>query len=93
MFYEDRVASFPDLERKLRTLDQDAGVRLIGGSGKRKTLAFVTRFGKTYTVMVYSVTGGGAPGKRLQASEFEDPVDVGRALRKLVRGRLRAWVY
>jgi hypothetical protein len=93
LFYEERVTSFPDLERKLRTLDQDAGVRLLGGTGRGRTLAFVTRFGPTYTMMTYSVVRGGLPGRRLQAVEFQDPADVERALRKLVKGKLHAWVY
>jgi hypothetical protein len=93
MLYEDRVASLSDLGVKLRTLDQDAGLRLIGGAGKRKTLAFVTRFGPTYTMMTYSVISGGTPGKRLQTLESQDPAEVVEALSKLVKGRLRAWVY
>ena len=68
-------------------------MRLIGETGRRKTLAFVTRFGQTYTMMTYTMLGGGTPGRKLQTLEFQNPEDVERALRKLVKGRLRAWVY
>jgi hypothetical protein len=93
LFYEERVESFTDLGRKLRALDQDAGVRLIGGTGRRKILAFVTRFGPTYTMMAYSVVRGGTPGRRLQTVEFQNSRDLEMALRKFVKGRLQAWVY
>jgi hypothetical protein len=93
MHFEDRVASFSELERRLRVLDQDAGVRLIGESGREEVLAFVTRSGLKYTLMLYSLSRTGAPGKRLQTLEFEGFDGLEKALRKLVKGRLRAWVY
>lgn len=94
MFYEKALKSFPELAGKIRTLDQDAGIRLVGRSGGKKVLVFVTRFGPKYTVMTYSVKPGtGAPGKRLNTLEFGSPEGVGAALRTLVRGRLRAWMY
>jgi len=93
LYYEDRVASFSELERRLRVLDQDAGVRLIGESGRGKVLAFVTRSGAKYTLMLYSLSRTGAPAKRLQALELDGFDGLEEELRKLVKGRLRAWVY
>lgn len=92
MFYEDKVASFPALKRRLRILDQDEGIRLVARSGKKKSLVFVTRFGPKYTVMTYAMTKGGAPGKRLRTQEL-DGTEVDAALEKVVGGRLQAWVY
>lgn len=94
MFYEQPLTSFRDLARRLRSLDQDAGIRVVGRSGGKRVLVFVTRFGLKYTMMTYSVASGtGAPGRRLDTSEFDSPERVGAALRKLVPGRLQAWVY
>lgn len=93
MYYEDKVTSFPDLARRLRSLDQDAGVRVIGGSGKQKILLFVTRFGPKYTMMTYTLRRSGTPGRRLQSLELEGFEGVEEELRKLVKGQLKAWVY
>ena len=93
MFYEDRVTSFPDLARRLRVLDQDAGVRLVGGPGRGKVLAFVTRSGPKYTMMTYAMGKAGTPTKRLQTIELGGFDSLEVALRKFVKGGLRAWVY
>ncbi len=93
MPYEEKVATFADLARRLRVLDQDAGVRLIGGSGRKKFLAFVTRFGEKYTLMTYTVSRTGTPGRRLQTLEFDSSEGLEGVLREFVKGRLRAWIY
>jgi hypothetical protein len=93
LFYEEKVSSFPDLSRRLRSLDQDAGVRVIGWSGKERILLFVTRFGPKYTMMTYTWRRGGTPGRRLQTLELEGFEMVEEEVRKLVKGRLQAWVY
>ncbi len=92
MFYEEKVASLADLKRRLRVLDQDAGVRLVVGSGRNRHLMFVTRFGPKYTVMTYSIGRSGAPRTRLQTIEFDDFGGLERTLRE-IDGPLRAWVY
>ncbi len=93
MLYEEKVASFADLMRRVRALDQDAGVRLIGGSGRKKFLAFVTRFGDKYTLMTYTMSRTGAPGKRLQTLEFDGSEGLEGTLKEFVKGRLHAWIY
>jgi hypothetical protein len=93
MFYEDRVTSFADLMKRLRALDQDSGVRLIGGSGSKRFLVFVTRFGPKYTVMTYAMGRSGSPGKRLGTLNLDGLEDLEGAIRRLVKGPLRAWVY
>jgi hypothetical protein len=92
MFYEEEVTSFPELMRRVRVLDQDAGIRLIGRSGTRRFLVFVTRFGSRFTLMRYSVRGG-SPGKRLQVLEVDDAVELERVLKGLAGRRVRAWIY
>ena len=92
MFYEERVTSQAELRKRVRALDQDAGVRLIAGSGKHRYLMFLTRFGRKYTVMKYSMGRSGAPGKRLQTTEFDDLGAVENILTTLEKP-LRAWVY
>ncbi|MDG6941336.1 MAG: hypothetical protein JRN34_00210 [Nitrososphaerota archaeon] len=93
MFYEDNVTSFPALVKRLRVLDQDSGVRLLGEANGKKIFAFVTRFGPRYTVMTYTFGKDGAPGRRIQTLEFDGLSGVEGALKMLVKGRLRAWIY
>ena len=92
MLYEERVASLADLKRRLRVLDQDAGVRLVVGTGKKRSFMFVTRFGPKYTALTYSMLKSGAPGKKLQSAEFADFHGLEKYLGK-PSGPLRAWVY
>ena len=92
MFYEDEVTSFKELERRLGTLDQDAGVRIITGTGRKRFLLFVSRFGERFTMMAYTMKKG-VPGKRLQTLEFDGLASLEAALKKFVKGGLHAWVY
>jgi hypothetical protein len=93
LFYEEELGSFSGLAKRLRSLDQDAGVRMLGWSGKRRALVFVTRFERGYMVMTYAMKRGGAPGTRLQAVELDGADKVIGVLRKLAKGRLQAWIY
>ena len=93
VFYEDRVTSAAGLGKRLAVLDQDSGVRLMGTYAGRRALVFVTRFGRRYTIMVYSVGKGGFPGRRLGTMEVDGVEMAEGALKKLLRGPLRAWIY
>lgn len=94
VFYEQEVSSFSALSKRLRVLDQDSGIRLLGGTGKKRFYVFVTRFGNRYTVMIYGIKGGSrTPGRKLKTFELESAERLEDALRKLVQGRLKAWVY
>ena len=94
MFYEEEVTSFDDLVKVIKVLDEDSGIRLIGGVSGRKCLLFVTRFGDRYTVMTYAMKSEtGAPGKRLGVVEFDGVDAVAEALRRAAQGRIRAYVY
>jgi len=94
MLFEEEVTSFAELMRRVRVLDQDAGVRLMGGSGARRFLVFVTRFGPKFTLMRYSVRSGtGTPGKRLQTLEVDDVGALERLLKGFAGKRVKAWVY
>lgn len=93
MFFEQPLTSFAQLARMVRSLDQDAGIRVVGKYGGKGVLVFVTRFGEKYTMMTYTKSGTGRPGRRLSTAEFDAPEDVGAALRELGGGRLRAWLY
>ncbi len=81
------------LTKRLRSIDQDSGVRMLGWSGRRKVIVFVTRFETGYVVMVYATKSGGAPGTRLQVVELDEAEKVIGVLRKLTKGRLQAWIY
>jgi len=94
LFYEKEVTSFDDLVKAVKVLDEDSGIRLVGERSGRTCLAFVTRFGETYTMMTYAVRGkSGAPGRRLGVAEFDGVDAVAEALRRAAPGRIRAWVY
>lgn len=93
MFYEEKVSSFAGLAKRLRSIDQDAGVRLLGWLGHRKVLVFVTRFEDRFVLMEYAVKRGGTPGRRLQAVELDGVEKVIGELRKRSKGRPHAWIY
>jgi len=94
LFYEKEVTSFDDLVKAMRVLDEDSGVRLIGGTNGKRRLMFVTRFGESFTMMTYSVVKKtGAPGRRLSVVEFDSAEAVAAALRKAAPSRFRAYVY
>ena len=93
MFYEKEVTSFDDLVKAVKVLDEDSGVRLIGERNGRKCLVFVTRFGKSFTMMTYSMGKTGGPGRRLGVVEFDGAEEVVAALRRAAPGRIRAYVY
>jgi len=94
LFYEKEVTSFDDLVKAVKVLDEDSGVRLIGERNGRKCLVFVTRFGRSFTMMTYSMVGKtGAPGRRLGVVEFDGAEEVVAALRRAAPGRIRAYVY
>lgn len=94
MFYEEKVTTFADLAKRLRALDEDAGVRLIGGAGRKKFLVFVTRFGPRYTTMTYTMGRDGAPEKKIETLEVEGFKALVVQLRKFAaEGKVQAWVY
>jgi len=94
LFYEEEVTSFDDLLKAAKVLDEDSGIRLIGERNGRRCLVFVTRFGGRFTMMTYSmVRKTGAPGRRLDAVEFDDVDAFADALRRVAPSRIRAYVY
>jgi len=94
LFYEKEVTSFDDLMKAALALDEDSGIRLIGKSGGRKCLVFVTRFGRRFTMMTYGVKArGGTPGRKLSASDFDSVEALVEALRKVAPSRIKAYVY
>jgi hypothetical protein len=94
LFYEKEVRSFQALMRVVRVLDEDSGIRMMGELGRRRCLVFVTRFGRRFTMMTYSVVGNtGTPGRRLEAAEVDSVEALAEALRKVAPRRIRAYVY
>ena len=94
LLYEKKVASFDDLVKAIRVLDEDSGIRLIGERHGRKCLVFVTRFGESFTMMMYSVVRKtGAPGRRLGVMEFDDIDAVAAELLIVAPDRIRAYIY
>jgi hypothetical protein len=92
--FERGVFSFNALMREARVLDEDSGIRIEGNLGGQRCLAFVTRFGRRYTIMTYTVEDGtGTPGRRLKTTEVETPAALSTELRKVVGARVRAYIY
>jgi len=95
LIYEKHLRSASALEEELERLDGDAGVRVFGTYRRVKCFAFATRFGPTYTVLVYSAGGAGnrTPGKRLTSKEFSYAGDAASFLVGIAGPRLSAFAY
>lgn len=95
LVYEKQLRSLSAIRRELRSLDGDAGVRIAGGYEGVGCLAFVTRFGTVYTVMVYSVKGkrGGVPQERLATREYTSLEEVVTFLKSISGPRVDACAY
>jgi hypothetical protein len=94
MLYEKVLTSFEELMKAARVLDEDSGIRLIGRSGGRRCLVFVTRYGSRFTMMTYTVKAGGrTPGRRISALEFDSAQALAEALSEVATSRIRAYVY
>jgi hypothetical protein len=95
LFYEKRIQSFDAVMEEVRRLDSDSGVRVVGTYRKRPSFAFLTRSGRTYTLMVYERKGleEPAPGARILSKEFESLDDLGIFLREFSAKGVDAYVY
>jgi hypothetical protein len=95
LVYEKRLGSVSAMRRELESLDGDAGMRVAGRYGGVGCLAFVTRFGTVYTVMVYSVKGGrrGVPREKLATREYTSLEEVVALLRSISGPRVDACAY
>lgn len=95
LIYEKRVSTLAGLRKELRTLDGDAGIRISGAYGGRSCLAFVTRFGRTYTVIVYAVKGatGRASAEMLASKEFIEVDGAVAFLTQMATPKVEAYVY
>ncbi len=83
------------LRKELAVLDGDAGVRVVGTYGGSSCLVFVTRFGGTYTALVYSVGKGERrlPTERLASRTFTDLEEVVSFLKGIAGSGVEAYVY
>jgi hypothetical protein len=95
LIYERRVRSKSAVRKELLALDGDAGMRLRGTFGGMSCLAFVSRFGRTYTVVVCAAKGrsGHPPGKVLASKEFTEVDQTMVFLTALTGPRMEAHVY
>ena len=94
MFYERRIGSIGSILEEAKTMDADAGIRILGKYRGRSCYAFVTRFGPRYTMVVYERIGRrGRMGRRIAAEEAEG-IEALRPLLKGVAGaRVVAFAY
>jgi hypothetical protein len=94
LLYERKIDSFRALIVEARNMDADAGLRILGTYDGRSSYVFVTRFGPTYTAMVYEkLPGARAVGRRLEVMERLELKDLESLLKKLVPGRITAFSY
>jgi hypothetical protein len=95
VFYERRLGSLGEIIKEAEIMDADSGIRVVGSYDGRPCYAFVTRFGKNYTLMVYGRQGGkgGRLGRRLAATELQGIDELTAALRKIVSARAEAYTY
>ena len=95
MLYERRIDSFKALIDEAASMDADAGLRILGELDGESCYAFVTRFGKSYTIMIYERRTKKREnlGRRVAAEEVRGLNQLRSMLRELVPGRVRAFAY
>ena len=94
MLYERKLDSFRALIDEARDMDADAGLRVLASYDVRSSYVFVTRFGQTYTAMVYEkLPGTRSVGRRLAVMERLELKDLESLLKKLVPGSITAFSY
>jgi len=94
LFYEKKVGTMGGLKKEVSRLDSDAGIRIVGQYMNRPCFAFVTRFITHFTVMVYArKVQNASVGRIVLAKEFESPEQLEVFLRKIIRGKVEAYVY
>ena len=94
LLYERKLDSFRALIDEARNMDADAGLRVLGSFNGRSSYVFVTRFGPTYTAMVYEkLPGMRTVGRRQAVMERLTLKDLESLLKKLVPGRVTAFSY
>lgn len=95
MFYEKKVDSFRRLMKEVRQLDSDAGIRLLATYDGKECFVFVSKSIRGYAIMVYSISRNAkpTPSRRLWSEEFARSSEVQSFLKRVIRGRVRAYVY
>ncbi len=76
MIYEKRLNTLPELAEELRTLDFDGGIRVQGRYGGEPCFIFITRFGASFAMALYSGKRGTSdsevPDRRLMLKQYEE---------------------
>jgi len=95
LLYERKLDSLPALVEEAKNMDEDAGLRVSGRYDGRSCFVFLTRFGTTYTAMVYGRPPGRGKtvGRRLAVMEHLEASELQPLLRKLVPGKVLAFSY
>jgi len=94
LLYERKLDSFRALIDEAKIMDADAGLRVLGSYDGRSAYIFVTRFGPTYTAMVFErLPGKRTVGRKLAVMERLGAKDLESLLKKLVPGRVIAYSY
>jgi hypothetical protein len=93
--YELRLESLSAVVQEAASMDADAGIRIEGKLEGRRCFAFVTRFGRRYTVIIFERKKGrgDGPGKRILAQELGGAEELRSLLKKLLSGRVLAYSY
>ena len=95
MLYERRLDSFSALTEEAKNMDADAGLRVLGRYNGRGCYVFVTRFGQTYTAMVYESLSDRrrSVGRRLAVMEPLGIKELQSLQRKLTPGQVIGFSY
>jgi hypothetical protein len=97
LVYEKRLSSVGELNREIRSLELDGGIRIIGKYNGKVVLIFVTKPARAYSVAIYEDkpdrSAGHVPGDRLLIREFDRSAPVERFLIMLVKRPFEAYVY
>ena len=96
MLDEKKITSFPGLIHGLDTIDEDAGVRIVGRYKGKKCFVFVTRSPGGFTSILCSMKRAGKesiPDKRLLAKDFGSVQELGKFLSEVVPKPVVAFEY
>jgi len=95
LFYEKRVSTFRALIKAVGALDADSGIRVVGRYGKAKCFGFITRFGDSFTILIYQAKGprDGTPGRLLASKEMRGTAELAKLLGEMTKGGVNAYVY
>jgi hypothetical protein len=93
LYTEKQLETEEGILRALATLEQDEGVRVECDYDGKKCYVFITKPSSSFVLSVYERSSDDTPGARVETSEFTTYEELSKAMRRLLRGKFRAFRY